>query len=187
MAMTRRSTMGLTLVIVAFPLGWARADFESDLLQKFQHQNKQAMQQLKLDVAKHLAQAAALCPTEPEKALDLLRKSQQLLNEDEKLARADRADLLRQVDERVREAKERLKSKQAQAAAVSSSLYRNPQPPAGTLVSPPLFFTPNLLLAPVQAAVEATPVVSPDRRYVRIGVRGAFAMPTMGPLVPTFP
>jgi hypothetical protein len=93
----------------------ALADFETDLLQKFQQQNHQAARQLKLDVEQNLGNAIALCGGEPEKALDLLRRSQESLKNDGNLSAGERTELLRSLEERVREAKARIKSKEEAA------------------------------------------------------------------------
>jgi ferredoxin len=167
--------------VAAAPL---RADFESDLLEKFQNQNQQAVRRLKQELENQLAKAAALCPVEPEKTLDLLQQTQQILHEESKLSKDDRADFSQRIKERLHEARERIKSKVEAAKAATPtvvSAYKTPQ--SLTQVSQPIF-VPVLTQVPVQSSLQVTPVVSADRRFVRIGVSGSFAMPTLGPLVP---
>ena len=145
-----------TLVLLALNLGLARADFETALLQKFQHQNQNAALQLKQDVEKSLAQAAALSPLEPEKALDLLRKCKDLLHDAGTLPRPDKDLLLRKLEESFQQAKDRLKSKEEAAKAIdpnpSSDLI-----PLKKLAVSQAFFTPNFTTVPSQSALQVTP------------------------------
>src|SRR5262249_31052964 len=111
----RASIWAVTACAVLGPS--ARADFEADLLKSFQKQNQQSARQVKVDVEASLARALALAPAEPEKALDILRKSQDLLRDDDKLAKVEREALASKVRVRLQDVRERLRSKEEAAKA----------------------------------------------------------------------
>lgn len=158
-----------------------RADFEADLLQKFQQQNKQADQKLKQAIEKSLAQAAQLGATNPEKVLSLLRQSEEMLLENSSLSKTDKAALVSKLKQGIHEARERLKSLEAQAEAQAKSQMQTYPGPAGDpKVSPP-FIAAGVTPVPFQAGGQVTPVVLPDRRYVRVGINGGFSFATPGP------
>jgi hypothetical protein len=147
----------------------ARDDFEKDLLQKFQKQNQKDAIQVKADVEKLLAEALAVSPLQPEKALMLLWQCRELLDMAGKLPRAEREALARQVDDGFRDARARVESKQEAARAAE------PKPSQGQVISPGVAFVPNIVQVPVNLTLgPITPVVSADRRWVRIGISGRF-------------
>jgi hypothetical protein len=160
--------LGWAALILLIPRqGFAQDDFEAALLKKFQKQNDKAGLQAKADVEKTLALAVALSPKEPEKALDLLRQARELLADADQLARAEKDALARKLDDAARDAKARLQSKQEQAKS---------QVPNGEVQGGTIIFQPNIAPVKIQSTLSATPVVSPDRRWVRIGVRGSFSI-----------
>jgi hypothetical protein len=160
-----RSAAWAALVVLAWAGGRARADdFEKDLLRKYQQQNQKGSLQVTADVEKNLARALALSPLEPEKALQILRQTKELLDGADALPRADRDALNRRLADAFRDAKARLES---QALSTSKA-------PVEKVANGGIIFQPNNVPIPSSASFTATPVVLPDRRWVRIGVSGTF-------------
>jgi hypothetical protein len=139
-------------------------DLEQSLLQKFQRQNQKGALYVKEDVEKNLLKVTAMAPTDPERALDLLRQTRDLLDNATGLPKADREALARMLDDGFRDVKARLESRQERARVT-------PEPTTGPVIT----FQPNIVAAPIQAQVTATPIVSPDRRWVRFGFNGTMS------------
>ncbi len=167
----------------------AWADPELDLLQKFQRQNQKTALQVKQDVEENLARAATLSPGEPERALDILRQTRELLDAAEALPRAEKSVLARKVDDAFRYARERLESKLEAARVLAKLAKPVPEPEAQRLAMPtgpsaaagkklavsPILFEPIMGLRTGAADTGVTAVVLPDRRWVRISFSGAFS------------
>jgi hypothetical protein len=183
------SSVGLNALLVgALMTPTVCADVETDLLQKFQQQNQSTAVKARDQVERNLAQALSVSAQEPEKALELLRQSREVLDAATALPRADKVLLARKLDDGFRDAKARLESKEEEARRLAA-LAKPVQPPTksepGTpyasvkdprlTVSPILFF-PRMGLVQQQAAGTVTPVVLPDRRWVRISVSVGFAI-----------
>jgi hypothetical protein len=136
-------------------------------LRKFKKQSQNAGVQVKLEVEKNLAKVLVLGPAEPEKAYLLLRETQFLLDEADALPRGERDMLMRRLDDGFRDAKARLDSKKQLTQTQ----------PAGD-VAGQVLLVPNIRSFPEQASAQVTPVVSPDRRWVRISFSGSFFLRT---------
>jgi hypothetical protein len=152
-------------VLVLLGAAWAPAradDFEKALLRKYQQQGQQGSLQVKADVEKNLARAADLSPTEPEKALALLRQTRELLDAANDLPREERNELACKLDDGFRDAKARLESLQQLLKAPP------PEPTVGPVIPP------TIVGVPFRASATVTPIVSPDRRWVRISMSGSF-------------
>jgi len=170
----------------------AQADFEADLLQKFQQQHQKSAFDARTEIQKLLQRAAAL-NAEPEKALEILRRGKEHLDAADKLPRAEKESLARRLDDMLREVKERVRAQEAVAkeeAAKGSALIAEFEAKLDAkkdkkLAVSPIFFTPQFTPVPSQANVQVTPVVSPNRMWVRVGVSGTFTFPSANaPLVP---
>lgn len=180
----------LSLLLAGGALG---SDFEAQLLKKFQNDNQAAAQRLKQEVEGLLAQADAYRTAEPERALALYQKCLPLLGEPQWNSE-DRKKLERKVSDGVRQAKASVEQKRLEEASQAASLKKDnaaaglksyyPLSPMQPVVSPPLFFAPVVTPFPSNIALQTTPVVSADRRYVRIGVSGGFSFFRPGPIVP---
>ena len=138
-------------------------DFEQSLLKKFQRQNQKNNLFVKDDVEQNLLKVTAMAPTEPERALDLLRQTREMLDAADTLSKADREALARKLDDGFRDVKARLESKQERARVA-------PDPPTQQQV----VLVPNNVPIPSTFRGAVTPIVSPDRRWVRIGFNGSF-------------
>jgi hypothetical protein len=161
-SLVQRAGWAVLLLLVPASLH-AADDFEAALLRKFTKQNQDSVAQVKSEVEKKLAKAIVLGQAEPEKAYLLLRETQCLLDEADTLPRAERDVLMRKLDDGFRDAKARLDSKRQQTAAT----------PTGEVAGP-------VLLGPItgtyrtQSQATVTPIVSADRRWVRISFSGSF-------------
>lgn len=173
----------------------ARADQEAELLQKFQKQNEQAALKAKAIVENNAARALQISAQEPEQALELLRQARQVLSTADGLARPEKLLLARKLDDGFRDVKARLQSKEevarnlakalapGQAAPADSKLVKKvvAVPAAGATRDPkmavrPILFEANMVPVNYNSATSVAPVVSPDRRWVRISFGGAFSI-----------
>jgi hypothetical protein len=188
-----RSAVCIGLLLVGGTWQRAWADEETDLLQKFQQQNQKAALEAKASVEKNVAQALAISAQEPEQALGLLRHARAALFAADGLPRPEKVLLTRKLDDGFRDAKDRLKSKEeqlkalAKAAAVPDAqgdakllkkLEAAPYADAGKgkVSVSPILFQPNIVPQVLSSSTTVTPVVSPDRRWVRISFSGAFSI-----------
>src|SRR5262245_45301180 len=102
----------VTASLVILPLGLlfepekSRADAESDLLRKFKQQHQNSAAELKQTVERRLVDAEYLGRADPQKALDVVRQVLGQLQEDERLPRQERQDLITRVEEQVRRFKQ---------------------------------------------------------------------------------
>jgi hypothetical protein len=197
---------GLRVVVVSITFfgstSLCRGDFESQLLQKFQSQNQGAAAKLKSEITGRLAQAATFRTSRPEHALELIRKNLERLEGDSLLQRDERAGFIRECQERVRDLKdliaqmekEKEKEREKEKEALARERTAKPVDPlagAWTSKSYPTMSSKEdaeLLrrrgVGQAFANVQVTPVVSADRRFVRIGLSGTFVTPGLGPVVP---
>lgn len=143
----------------------AADDFEADLLRKFQKQNQYASRDVRSVVEKNVAQALVLGSSEPEKAFLLLQETRYLLDAADRLPRPERDALERKLAEGFRDARARLESKK--------ELSRN-TPPTEEILGGPVLLKPNIVPIASQLSTQVTPVVSPDRRWVRLSISGNF-------------
>jgi hypothetical protein len=176
----------------------AADDYESELLRKFKKQNQKSAQQVKETVEENIARALAISPQEPEKALTLLRESKALLDESDKMPRAQRVVLASQLENGFRDARARLESKQqaAMAAAMTAArasareVERQAKLAKNATILPSAADDPKskVKVSPFgvtsTAAMDATPVVGPGRRWVRIGGSFGFSGLTGVRLIP---
>jgi hypothetical protein len=168
------SSWSWAALALALSLGTARADdFETDLLRKYQRQNRKDDQQVKLDVEANLARALTLSPVDPEKALDLLRRTRELLDTADLLPRAEREALARRLEDGFRDARARIES-QKQWAKTPVPVKSDGQ----------ILLGPNNAPFTSVASVTVTPVVLPGRRWVRIGFAGGFSVVGPGMRIP---
>jgi Bacterial type II and III secretion system protein len=174
-----------------FNSGPARGDSEDVLLKKFQNQNQSAAEKLKEEVTGNLARAASPGKENPIKIMEILRKSLEQLQSDAHLPKAERASLISQVQERLKDVKEAVVEK-----SKKDSMMARLQPETGSLglpgyqvgVGQPTYIPPITYGGPRGIApfssFTVTPVVGGGGTSVRLGISGTFSIPTMGPLVP---
>jgi hypothetical protein len=114
--MLRKSCLVLLSLGIAWYLcyGSSRADFDADLLKKFQAQNKTAAEALKQDAARLLAQGTSLDPAP-------LRKLLAQLHDDILLSGQERAALIRKIQDRVRDCQGLAEKKFLELAAAESA------------------------------------------------------------------
>jgi hypothetical protein len=153
------------LVLLMPVCAQAADDFEADLLRKFQKQNQNATRDVKSVVEKNVAQALALGSSEPEKAYLLLQETRFLLDAADRLPRPEREALERKLAEGFRDAKARLESKKELARSTT---------PTEEVLAGPVQLRPNIVPISSQLSGTVTPIVSPDRRWVRISLSGSF-------------
>lgn len=162
--------------------GPTRADVESELLQKFQKQNQAADRKLVIEVENALAQASS---SDLEQARQLLFAAKGLLQGDASLSREQRESLFRRVDMHLRLVQNGLEEKRKQeAAAAAVAAAEEAKAKKNRLEVKPSFFSPIITPVPSGGKFEASPVVSPDRMWVRIRLSGNFTIPQLGPPVP---
>ena len=191
----RYCTIIITLLLMGLHAPLARAQQEADLLRKFQKQNTKAAAQAKALVEKNATRALAIASQEPEQALELLRQARDVLGSADALPRPEKTQLARTLDDGMRNVKAHLESK-AQAARKlakelerqtpqDSKLLKKLETPPGTTTTArrdqkpgvsPILFVPNIVPVTYSSSTTVTPVVSPDRRWVRIGFAGGFSI-----------
>src|SRR5207302_11446009 len=137
----------------------ASDDYETDLLKKFQRQNQKGTVDARSEIEKTLAEALAVGPSDPDKALALVRKSKELLDAAVSLPRGERDALARKLEDGFRDARARLESKQ--------EAEKRP-PPTEEVLGGPIQFKPNIGTVTSTYSGSVTPTVSPDRGWVRI-------------------
>jgi hypothetical protein len=153
-------------LVLLMPLcAQAADDFEADLLRKFQKQNQNASRDVRSVVEKNVAQALALGSSDPEKAYLLLQETRYTLDTADRLPRSEREALERRLAEGFRDAKARLESKKELARVTKTN---------DEVLQGPVILKPNIVPIASQLSTQVTPVVSPDRRWVRISLSGAF-------------
>jgi hypothetical protein len=155
------------LLFLATTSAKAADDFEQDLLRKFQKQNQQGSLHVKQDIEKDIAEAFALSPQEPEKALVLLRHARELLDGADKLPKADRDALAGRLADGFRDATARIESTPAK-----NTTPLVPPPDDG----PAIVFNPKITTIPTVVSTSVTPTVSADRRWVRLSFSGSFSI-----------
>lgn len=164
----------IPMLVCAFAVSNAAAQSKSSS-SKANTQKQEAAKALRQEVASVLADADGAA--DPERGYDLLRRALHALAEPSPLAGRERLDLVVRVEERMDKMRHRMtamkesksSSGSGQASSASSAAKKQGQ------------------FAPVFASssnAQVTPVVSADRRFVRIGIRGTFGLVTPGPLVP---
>jgi hypothetical protein len=188
----------LALVAASLGVRASRADeFDDRLLEQHQKRSADEALELKRAVADALAKVDAEHDASPE-TVKALRTSLARLREDSQLPRAERATLIRQVQERLRgltavavqEDRHAAESPPPAARSTRQQAERDEAPP---LVSRPVGQAPSPRMAqptgpdlgvgsPLQLTV--TPVVSADRRFVRLNISGTFNFFTPGPWRP---
>lgn len=173
--------------------GPSRADVESQLLEKFRQQNSDRAEETRRFVGDTLARAEGLRTADPEAAASLLAEALERLRTETTLMRADRDEFQTRCDRlgRELEAERAARAKSAKDTALDGAAAeeRTSLPPVeGRLRVGQAAFGPVFGAVPTGAAVQVTPVVSADRRYVRIGVNGFFSIARPGPVaaVPVF-
>ncbi|MCI0461346.1 MAG: hypothetical protein L0Z62_30730 [Gemmataceae bacterium] len=174
------------LLLLLIPRGaqTCRGDFEDKLLDRFRQEKEAAAQDLKREVADVLARASSTAPGNPEEVIGQLRKILTRLRDDYLLPRADRDALLRQVQERLRAlepvvpAKDEKEAPARERPAPTPKRKRQPAEEPGRGLQ-------AFGAVPRAANLQVTPVVSGDRRFVRVRVAGTFTVPNFNaPLVP---
>jgi len=187
-----RPAAAIALVSLTAAASTVRADQESDLLRKFQQQNQQAAQQAKETVEKSVQRAFEVIAQEPEQALEILRQAREVLNGADALPRPDKVLLTRRLDEGFRNVKARLESKEEAAkklakplapeATADAKLFKKVDGATGAAARDPklgvrqLIFESNNVPMTFSSSASVAPVVSPDRRWVRISISGMFSI-----------
>jgi hypothetical protein len=110
-SVTGACATGACVVGVFLCCAQARADFESQLLQKFKNDNQAATAKLKQELEGLLTQAATYRTSAPEQSVQLLQKCLPLLQEDHLLTNDDRTTYLRKVDDGLKQARAVLASR----------------------------------------------------------------------------
>jgi hypothetical protein len=190
-----RSVVCAALVLVGVVAQRSSAQ-EADLLRKFQKQNQKAAQQAKVLVEKNASRALEISAQRPEQALELLRQAREALAAADALPRPEKARLAHTLDNGFRDVKARLQSK-AEAERVKLAKALPPAPAAPTaeeklfktvgtpgamatrdpkLTVRPILFQPNMVPVFYSSSASVLPVVSPDRRWVRISISGSFGI-----------
>jgi hypothetical protein len=182
--MSRKHALSVSvLLLILAPPGTqtCRGDFEDKLLDRFRQEKEAAVQDLRREVAEILARASSTAPADPAEVMGQLRKSLTRLRDDYLLPRADRDVLLRQVQERL-QALEPVSAKQEKETPA-----RERPAPAPKRERPPSEEPGRGLQAfgavPQGANLQVTPVVSADRRFVRVRVAGRFTVPNFNTLL----
>jgi hypothetical protein len=172
------------------------ADYEAQLLEKFQKQNKNTAEKWKQDVEESLAKAGLLRTADPEHGLKILDKTLAALEKDTGLLGKERGPLAQRLRdemaklresaaERKREEdKRKLEEARAELAKTSPGAVsgRSTSPtfpgadPRLATADKPTSLSPFVAL-PSAASAQVTPVVGPGRRWVRIGVNASFLLP----------
>ncbi|MFO0967939.1 MAG: hypothetical protein U0793_20455 [Gemmataceae bacterium] len=186
--------MLLAGMLVLGGAGLARADFEADLLAQYQKDDRATADKLRREIEGALAQAGSL-RYDPERAEKLLRAGLDLLNKDKALPAADRAGLAGRVEQKLTEIRGVIAARKSDEDKrkrewAATELAKTKTPYVGGtkfLGGPteqpeprersPIFFSPLVAPFPSSADVTVTPVVSPDRRWVRIGISAGFIFP----------
>ena len=180
------------IVILFLATGLCRADVEDQLLKKFQSQNQSAADKLKQTVTGNLDLAASPGSKEdPAKLRDLLRKNLAQLHEDTYLPKNERDSLIVKVQKSLKDLKQAVAEK-----SQKDKIVVRLEPGTGSLGLPDYqanagmpTIIPGIMsggprgIAP-SSAFTVTPVVGPDRTFVRVNISGTFTIPTMGPVVP---
>jgi hypothetical protein len=174
--------LGVTLFSTLTTCASGQADVESVLLQKFHNQNQVSAARLKNEIAGRLAEASTLRTAKPDQALDLVRRNLLLLQNDSLLPREERAALTRECEARVLDLKELLAAQEREKApAVPKPMKPGTLPSESSAKSQPSFEDPRRRIGVGQAFAgnaQVTPVVSGNRRFVRIGFAGGFITPS---------
>jgi hypothetical protein len=151
-----------------------RADFESQLLQRFQNKNQSAADKLKQDVAENLARAASTGDPEPKKYLERLQANLRQLQDDSYLPKTERDSLIEQVNVRVQILKEEVAKLTPKVPDLPLEITKAKEDTETDVVPRER----RRRVAPIfnsQSSFQVTPVVSPGRRWVRIGISGGFS------------
>jgi hypothetical protein len=185
--MMRRSLVAdltsAALVLASVQSTWAQGD--SDLLQRFQQQNQQAALKARQQIEKNVTEALSISAQDPDRALELLRQGREWLAEAGALSRPEKVALARKLDDGFRDARARLESR-AEAARLAALMAQPPKSPEPVTAADgrraaksqitPIIFVPNIVPYPVGGTVTVAPVISADRRWVRINFSGGFTL-----------
>jgi len=172
--MKANTVVACILLITLTSASLVHADYESKLLDRFRKQNQTAAEQIKQRTETNLLRAESLRSTAPDEAVHLLRQCLHELEDDIGLSSDERSYLLRSVTSRLHEvevlaAAKRRRDLQSLEQSLADSAVAEPAP-AG-----------RLQVGQAAGAFQVTPVVSGDRRFVRIGVNGIFTSMSPGP------
>jgi hypothetical protein len=173
--------------IVVLAAGSCRADHEDRLLERFKDQNQSGAAKLKQEVMQNLARAESPGHQEPDKLLPCLQDNLKRLQEDAHLPGDERLALISQVKERLRDLRLILEEKRRQELARETLLLETLR---GNRLAEPTELAKKQAkvgqwaAVPSAASAQVTPVASPGRRWVRLGITGSFFMPLPGPLIP---
>lgn len=167
----------LTILAVLWVTCFSEAGSEDRLLRKFNHQNESSVHKWQTEVERALANAAALKTSSPIAAKGLLRSTLEAMEKDTPAPGEDRLTLIRRLYDALQEMESLLAEKRTHEAErksdwTSTVIWQSPERDGPTYVSPPIYAP-----LPIAASFQTTPVISADRRYVRIGVRGNFILP----------
>jgi hypothetical protein len=127
--MARRFLLPIAALLLGLFADASRADFESDLLRKFQKQNQATADQLKQEAARLLAQGTASSQN-PAQDLQRLQKLIGQLQDDTRLPREERTTLVRKLREHAGHYKRLLDARMPPAQAASDGLAATARPPA---------------------------------------------------------
>lgn len=197
MSRTPYPWFAVTLAVVLAPVGapQGRGDEFDDKLNQFQQQRAGEALGLKREVAEALGKAGALGAASPARAQALLRTSLRRLLDDAQLPQAERLTLVRQVKDRLQRVAAQL-AEEAAAVAIAEAPSTSaadghtrhappPEWPTKTVRERDGFEQPerpargNGQLLGGASIAPLTPVVSANRRFVRLNVSGTFFFPNV--------
>ncbi|HYT95448.1 MAG TPA: hypothetical protein VEL76_42405 [Gemmataceae bacterium] len=190
------AALTLTLTLGAFNLAKCRADEFDDKLKQFQKQRAGEAVALQAEVKDALTKAPALAHSSPAKAEKLLRPLLTRLLDDTQLPQEERLAFLRQLKGQLDGFQELVAEEPQKQVA-----HEQPQPAPATLGETKSGHASDWAAKPATSADSPsktaksaqpkgqglgnvtlgpiTPVVSADRRFVRVGISGTFFFPNV--------
>jgi hypothetical protein len=187
--------VSLALTLILAPLGGSkcRGDEFDDKLKHFQKQRAGEALALKGEVVAALSKADALTHDSPAKAEKLLRPLLARLLDDSQLPREERLALVRQLKGQLDNLKELIAEENRKEVAHGEAEIEHALEGSAKSASSPAWYTrtasppawPTKTRRPTGQGLGGvtlgpiTPVVSADRRYVRLNVSGTFVFPNI--------
>jgi hypothetical protein len=155
-------------IFVAAATAAAAGDFESKLLQKYQNSNKTAADKLRREVTEDLARSISGDGDDRAILLDKVRGDLRRLRDESYLPKDERLSMINQLQDRERSLKEDL----ARLAPKKPDLLFQASAQKPPTEQPDRWHRVGQGFG--GAGFSVTPVVSSNRRYVRIGILGLF-------------
>src|SRR5262245_58821338 len=176
--MAGKSLVAAALIALSATAAAAQSSAAKKEAAQKQAEKKQAADQVKKEVKGLIADAADAARTNPEKAYDILRRALDAA-QDPALSKSERLDLSVMVETRMDDVRKQMET--LAKAKASSMSNQTGDASSASAAGKKGQFSPSSGFA----SGSFTPVVSGDRRSVRISVRGTFGMITpTGPMIP---